>query len=79
MPRARFIGGPWDGMCIDIAKAYEYYEIAEMGVIDPWVPTEGGGEFVRPRTLRYTLYDSWPVKYLFDKAWGGPDEEAAQG
>lgn len=63
---ARFIGGPWDGMVIALREVLPYYEIAEMGVIDSWVPTEGGGEFVRPRTLRYTLYDNWPVKYLVD-------------
>lgn len=67
MVTARFIGGPWDGMVIDIERAYEFYEIAELGEVQAWVPDdEDGGEFVRPRTLRYTLYDTWPVKYVLE-------------
>ncbi len=64
---ARFIGGPWDGMVIALEHVLPFYEIAEMGEVQAWVPTgEGTGEFVKPRTVRYTLYDDWPVKYLVE-------------
>lgn len=65
--QAHFIGGPWDGMVIAVREVYPFYEIAEMGEVQAWVPTgEGEGEFVQPRTVRYTLYDTWPVKYVLE-------------
>lgn len=64
--KAHFIGGPWDGMVIEVRQVYPDYEIAEMGTIDPWADTLELGEFVQPRTVRYTLYDNWPVKYVLE-------------
>ncbi len=68
---ARFIGGPLDGQLIAIFKAIPFYEVAEHGDINSWVLPESPCKPIEIRTVRYQLYDTWPVKYLFEDDWGG--------
>ena len=70
MVHAKFIGGPWDGMEMAIERAFEYYDIAELGVTlqgkAAWTDSTSFSKPVETKRVRYHLYDTWPVKYLVE-------------